>query len=203
MTQGYVLTAYFYGTLKAFESDPASLKDSIGEMVYGMDVDTTIRQIKNIQFAAEGSQDVLTRVPRQLRGLDLAELKLMQGDTAAAGDLAQQALTQHTADPARANFILARCAILNRNTQAAVDGFEEAIQTSKDPRLLAWSHIYLGRIYDINDRRDEAVEEYKAALTVRDGQADTRKAAESGLKAPWAVPNRPPGTESAPADAKP
>ena len=122
--------------------------------------------------------------------------------SAAAAALAQEALTQHTADPARANFILARCAIQNRNTQAAVDGFEQTIQTSKDPRLLAWSHIYLGRIYDINDRRDEAVEEYKAALTVRDGQPDTRQAAEKGLKEPWAVPMKD-GEGASPTAAKP
>lgn len=191
MSQGYVLTAYFYDTLKPFENDPASLKDSIGEMVYGMDVDTQVRRVKNIEFAPQGAQDVLHRTPRQLRGLDLAELKLIKGDTAAASELAQQALAQHTSEPARANFILARCAILTRNTQAAVDGFEETIRVSKEPRMLAWSHIYLGRIYDINDRRDEAMEEYKAALTVRDGQSDTRLAAEKGLKEPWAVPHKP------------
>lgn len=203
MAQGYVLTTYFYDALKPFENDPASLKDSIGEMVYGMDVDTQVRRLKNIEFAPQGSQDVLRRAPRQLRGLDLAEIKLIKGDTAAASELAQQALTQHTSEPARANFILARCAILNRNTQAAVDGFEETIRVSKEPRMLAWSHIYLGRIYDINDRRDEAMDEYKAALTVRDGQADTRLAAEKGLKEPWAVPRKSSNDEARPGNGKP
>ena len=198
MIHGFVLTAYFYGAMKQFESDPASLKDSFGEIIYGMDVDAQVRNIKKIEFASEGSQDVLRRVPRQLRGLDLAELKLMQGDSAAAAALAQQALAQQTADPARANFILARCAIQSHNTQAAVDGFEQTIQLSKDPRMLAWSHIYLGRIYDINDQRDEAVEQYKAALTVRDGQADTKQAAEKGIKEPYAVPTRP-AAQSTPA----
>jgi len=204
MSQGYILTAYFYDQLKPFENDPASLKDSIGEMVYGMDVDAQIRRSKTIPFAAEGSQDVVRRVPRTLHGLDLAEMKLMKGDTAAAAELAQQALSQHTGDPARANFILARCAIVNRNTQAAVDGFEDTIKESKDPRLLAWSHIYLGRIYDINDRRDEALEEYRAALTVRDSQTDTRLAAEKGLKEPYAVPRTAaPATSDPPAATKP
>lgn len=203
MSQGYILTAYFYDQLKPFEGHPASMKDSIGEMVYGMDVDAQIRRSKTIKFAPEGSQDVVHRVPRQLRGLDLAEIKLMKGDTAAAAELAQQALSQHTSDPARANFILARCAIMNRNTQAAVDGFEDTIKESKDPRMLAWSHIYLGRIYDINDRRDEALEEYKAALTVRDGQTDTRQAAEKGLKQPWAVPHPAAPGNDPPAAAKP
>jgi hypothetical protein len=74
MSQGYILTAYFYDQLKPFENDPASMKDSIGEMVYGMEVDAQIRRSKSIPFAAEGSQDVVHRVPRQLRGLDLAEM---------------------------------------------------------------------------------------------------------------------------------
>jgi hypothetical protein len=206
MSQGYILTAYFYDQLKPFENDPASLKDSIGEMVYGMDAESQIRRSKTIPFAAEGSQDVVRRVPRTLHGLDLAEMKLMKGDTAAAAELAQQALAQKSGDPARANFILARCAILNRNTQAAVDGFEDTIKESKDPRLLAWSHIYLGRIYDINDRRDEAIEEYRAALTVRDGQSDTRQAAEKGLEEPYAVPRAAapaPAAGTPPAAAKP
>src|SRR5271157_3830311 len=36
MRQGYVLTQYFYEQLLQFEKDPAGLKDTIGEMVYGM-----------------------------------------------------------------------------------------------------------------------------------------------------------------------
>ena len=69
--------------------------------------------------------------------------------------------------------------------------------------MLAWSHIYLGRIYDINDQRDEAVEQYKAALTVRDGQADTKQAAEKGIKEPYAVPTRPAAQSTPPPAAPP
>ena len=93
-------------------------------------------------------------------------------------------------DAARANFILARVAIMQRDVAAAQHDFEETIRLSKDPRMLAWSHIYLGRIYDIQDQRDQAVAEYRAALTVRDGESDTRLAAEKGLKQPYAVPQQ-------------
>ena len=37
MADGYVLTEYFYGVFAAFERAPQSFKESIGEMVYGMD----------------------------------------------------------------------------------------------------------------------------------------------------------------------
>jgi hypothetical protein len=56
--------------------------------------------------------------------------------------------------------------------------------------MLAWSHIYLGRILDVEEQRDQAVAEYQAALTVRDGQPDTKQAAEAGLKQPFALPHR-------------
>ena len=190
MADGYVLTEYFYDAFAAFERQPQSFKESIGEMVYGMDVSQQLSRVKRITFNQQSSSDVVHRSPRELRGLDLAEMKLMKGDTDGAGALAQQSVTDRSGDPARANFILARVAIMHRDVPGAQHDFEETIRLSKDPRMLAWSHIYLGRIYDIQDQRDQAVNEYRAALTVRDGQADTRLAAEKGLKQPYAVPQQ-------------
>jgi hypothetical protein len=190
VADGYVLTEYFYDAFAAFERQPQSFKESIGEMVYGMDVSQQLNHVKSITFNQQSSSDVVHRAPRELRGLDLAEMKLMKGDTEGAGALAQQSVTDKSGDPARANFILARVAIMHRDVSVAQHDFEETIRLSKDPRMLAWSHIYLGRIYDIQDERDQAVTEYRAALTVRDGQADTRLAAEKGLKQPYAVPQQ-------------
>jgi tetratricopeptide (TPR) repeat protein len=190
MADGYVLTEYFYNAFAAFERQPQSFKESIGEMVYGMDVSQQLSRVKSITFNQESSSDVVHRSPRELRGLDLAEMKLMKGDTDGAGALAQKSVTDKSGDPARANFILARVAIMHRDVPGAQHDFEETIRLSKDPRMLAWSHIYLGRIYDIQSQRDQAVSEYRAALTVRDGQADTRLAAEKGLKQPYAVPQQ-------------
>jgi tetratricopeptide (TPR) repeat protein len=190
MADGYVLTDYFYYSFEAFEKQPQSFKESIGQMVYGMDVSQQLNHVKNITFSQQGESDVIHRAPRELRGLDLAEMKLMKGDTDGAGALAQQSVTDKSGDPARADFILARVAIMQRDVPGAQHDFEETIRLSKDPRMLAWSHIYLGRIYDIQDERDQAVAEYRAALTVRDGHPDTRLAAEKGLKQPYAVPKQ-------------
>jgi len=190
MADGYVLTEYFYDAFAAFEKQPQSFKESIGEMVYGMDVSQQLSRVKHVTFNQQASSDVVHRAPRELRGLDLAEMKLMKGDTDGAAVLAQQSVTDKSGDPARADFILARVAIMHRDVPAAQHDFEETIRLSKDPRTLAWSHIYLGRIHDIQDERDQAVNEYRAALTVRDGQADTRLAAEKGLKQPYAVPKQ-------------
>jgi hypothetical protein len=194
MTQGFVLTDYFYHALILFEKDPASLRDTIGEMVYTMDVNDEVRIARHIEFDKEGDSDVLSRsTPRKLTGLDLAEARLAAGDVATASAMARQALTVHSdslesaAESSRAEFILARAAILTGNAEQAIDGFQKTLATSKDPRLISWSHIYLGRMLDLECKRDEAVAEYQEALKTRDGQQDTRLSAERGVKAPYSI----------------
>jgi tetratricopeptide (TPR) repeat protein len=194
MTQGFVLTQYFYEQLLQFEKDPASLRDTIGEMVYSMDIEQQEHRARQIDFDKEADGDVLGRsTPRKLTGLDLAEARLSGGDVVTASAMARQMLTVHSdslesaADAARANFILARAAILTGHPDQAIDGFQKTLAASKDPRLLAWSHIYLGRMLDLDCKRDQALAEYNAALKNRDGQQDTRLAAERGVKAAYAV----------------
>jgi tetratricopeptide (TPR) repeat protein len=195
MAQGYVLTQYFFEQLIQFEKDPASLRDTIGEMVYGMDIDQQVHRARQTQFDKQADGDVLQRSkPRQLTGLDLAEAKLAQGDVASASALANKALADRSSDSldsvaqeARADFVLARVAIMTGHPSAAIDDFQKTIATSKEPRLVAWSHIYLGRMLDLDCKRDQAVSEYQAALEARDGQQDTRLAAERGVKTAYAV----------------
>jgi tetratricopeptide (TPR) repeat protein len=189
-----VLTQYFYEQLIQFEKDPASLRDTIGEMVYSMDVDQQVHRARQIEFDKEADGEVMQRSkPHKLTGLDLAEARLADGDVATASAMARQALTVHAdtlqsqADSARANFILARAALLTGRPEEAINGFQKTLATTKEPRLLAWSHIYLGRMLDLDCKRDEALAEYQQALASRDGQQDTRLAAERGVKAAYTV----------------
>jgi hypothetical protein len=67
MTQGFVLTQYFYEQLLQFEKDPASLRDTIGEMVYSMDIEQQEHRARQIDFDKEADGDVLGRsTPRKL-----------------------------------------------------------------------------------------------------------------------------------------
>jgi tetratricopeptide (TPR) repeat protein len=188
MQEGYVLTAYFYEKLEQFEKEPQSFKETIGEIVYGMDVPSELGRAKHVTFIQQNEGDVVRRGTRQLHGLDLAEMKLMQGDVDGASTLAHQELDRHTGDVARADFLLARCAVMQHKPDDARHYFEETIRLGKDPRLLAWSHIYLGRMDDLEHSRDEAVAQYQQALMNRDGQLDTKEAAERGLKEPYGPP---------------
>jgi hypothetical protein len=193
MAQGYVLTQYFYTQLKNFEKNPESLNEAIGPMVYGMDISIETHRARETTFDARGEGHVMSPSPQrppQAKDLDVAELKLMKGDVAGAAELAQKALESHSGDAGQANFILARVDLMKGKIDDAQAAFKDTLTASKDPRMLAWSHIYLGRILDVEEQRDEALVEYKAALTVRDGQPDTKEAAEAGLKQPFALPHR-------------
>jgi tetratricopeptide (TPR) repeat protein len=100
---------------------------------------------------------------------------------------------------------LARADLKNGKMEDAQGAFQQSVKLGHDARLLAWSHIYLGRILDVQQERDQAIAEYKLALAARDGQPDTKEAAESGLKKPFTLPGEPPpdGTVGPQADNGP
>jgi hypothetical protein len=190
MRQGWVLVDYFYDQIGAMEKEVISLKENMGEMVYGMDVDRERHKDQQIAFLPESSRDVLRRATTQLSGLQLAELKIFKGDLTGASDIANKVLADPSGDHAQAHYVLARVILMQRQPGAAIGDFQEVLDTSKNPRTLAWSHIYLGRLYDImpQPERQKAIAEYQAALTVRDAQPDTKAAAEQGIKQPFVAP---------------
>jgi tetratricopeptide (TPR) repeat protein len=153
-----------------------------------------VHRVRTIEFDKQADSEVLGRSkPHQLTGMDLAEAQLSKGDVAGASAMAQKVIANQsganapTAESAHAWFILARAAAMKGDPEQAIDDFQKTLATSKEQRLLAWSHIYLGRMLDLDCKRDEAVSEYKLALTVRDGREDTRQAAERGVKNAYSV----------------
>ena len=205
MRQGWVLVDYFYNQLGAMAKEGISLKDNIGPMVYGMDVDRERHHDEQIAFLPEGSggdpafRDPVRRTPRQPTGLDLAEMKLMKLDLDGAVELAEAALKTNPAN-SEAHFILGRIALIQHDPETAIDHLTQTAQLSRDPRTVAWAHIYLGRMYDlardpknpdaVRPQRAQAIAEYRAALASRDSQPDTKAAAEKGIKEPYARPPR-------------
>ena len=192
MRQGWVLTGYFYDRFNEMQRDGSSLKDSIGQMVYGMDVDRERHTDERISFLPQTTHDVVKRTPRKLTGLDLAEMQLMKGDKDGANEIAEKILADPSGDHAKANYLIARIDLLDQNPDDAVTHLHAALDISKDPRTLAWCHIYLGRLYDMQQSPDRkrALSEYRLALNLRDDRPDTKAAAEAGLRAPFAPPKR-------------
>ncbi len=127
----------------------------------------------------------------------------MKGDLEGASSLAETALADPKTDHSQAHYIIARVNLMQRQPEQALVNFQATLKTSKDPRTLAWSHIYLGRLYDVQSEREKALDEYRAALTVRDSRPDTKAAAEQGIKQPFATPktqHSEPDDDNAPLD---
>jgi hypothetical protein len=192
VSEGFVLTRYFYDALAKFEKESTGMKDAYGDLLHGIELERERKRARQIEFAPEATPEVVSaaRAFSAANVLDAAEQKLAMGDTASAQTLANQVLQHNSGgdEPGRAVFILARVATLSGNMEEARSNFQQAVDSVHDPRLLAWSHIYLGRIFDIQEKREAALAEYRAALAAGDPHPDTRAAAERGLSAPYQSP---------------
>jgi hypothetical protein len=190
-SEGFILTGYFYDALVKFEKDPAGLKDSYGDWLYNIDLAREKKLAAEVNFSQRAAPELLqASKTRQAQLLDLAEKRLATHDPAGAQKLARQALEEHNEDPARALFILARAAAQNGDMPGARSYFERTLEVAREPRMLAWSHIYLGRIYDLQENREAALTQYHAALSAGDQGADTRVAAERGLAQAYEPPQK-------------
>ncbi len=190
--QGYILTKYFYTSLLAFEKDPAGLRSAYSEMLDNIDVRAQQKAANDLQFARVSAPELvqLSRMEDR-RMLVTAEKRLAANDPKGAQDLAQQALDRKIGDQGRALFILAQVAVANKNREGALENFQKAIQATKDPKVVAWSHVYLGRILDMKEDREAAMNEYRAALTVGAELPEVKAAAERGLQQAYEPPAKP------------
>lgn len=187
--RGYILTKYFYTALLAFEKDPAGLRTSYSEILDAIDIKQQEKAASEVQFADVTSPELvqLSRLENR-RLLVTAEKRLAAGDPKGAQELAQQALEKKIGDEGRALFILAQVAVANKNRDSAAENFQKAIQATKDPKVVAWSHVYLGRILDMKEDRQGALNEYRAALTIGGDLPEVKAAAEKGLQQAYEPP---------------
>jgi tetratricopeptide (TPR) repeat protein len=190
--QGYILTRYFYNALVKFEKDPAGLRTEYLDILEGIDVKAEQKAAAEVQFANVTSPELvqLSRLEDR-RMLGTAEKRLAAGDAKGAQELAQQAIDKKIGDQGRALFILAQVAVANKNRDGAAANFQKAIESTKDPKVLGWSHVYLGRILDMKEDREAAMNEYRAALTVSADLPEVKAAAERGLQQAYEPPAKP------------
>ena len=186
--EGCVLTGYFYQQLHDFEQGNSGLQDALPNWLHNMDVDHEKKRAKEIAFATEAEPEVI-QAPKHAsqKKIDLAERALASGNPAEAEKLAQESL-QANEDPARAYFVLAKVASFKGDMASAQADFQKAVDAAKDPHVAAWCHIYLGRILDLQEEREQALTQYKAALAIKDVPDDAKTAAEHGVQAPYEPP---------------
>jgi len=188
--QGYVLTQYFYDALAKFEKSPVGLRNDYVEMMANIDLGKEQKFAALTKFSTEADPELL-RVSRSAepRLLVTAEQRLSAGDSEGAKKLAQQALDTNREDPGRAFFILAQVATMNRDLQGARNYFEQALGVAHEPKVVAWSHIYLGRIFDLQEERAAALDHYRAALIAGTQLPEVKAAAERGIQRPYEPPS--------------
>ena len=76
-----------------------------------------------------------------------------------------------------------------RNYQASVNAYRDALRGDGEPRWTeVWSHIALGKIFDLTGQRDRAVNEYRLAMQTGDNSQGAVNEAGQGLQKPFKRP---------------
>ncbi len=201
--EGYVLVRSLYRGLERFEQAEPAMSFYFPELINQIDVQAESRRLEQVQFAAA------PRVPQGGKKTEESELEtwLQQGEQQiaaqnAAGAAAsfEKVLAKYPGQP-RAEYGLAVALVLQGQGGKAKEVFERLVAAvpqaqsgaapplgQGDPRILAWSHVYLGRIHDLQGNRELALSEYRAALAVEGAPETARTAAQRGMEKEFEPP---------------
>jgi tetratricopeptide (TPR) repeat protein len=110
-----------------------------------------------------------------LRGMAMQQ----QGDL--SGALAEYNKAQDlNKNSSLAHYRIAEIFFLQRNYQSSANSYRAAINGNGEPRWTeVWSHIQLGKIFDVTGQRERAINEYRQAIQTND---DTFAALEEARK---------------------
>ncbi|HKV48043.1 MAG TPA: tetratricopeptide repeat protein [Candidatus Acidoferrales bacterium] len=200
---GFVMVRPLMVGLHKFEKDNPSMTYYFPDLISGIDVAAEQKRLQGITFA---SAQPAPAAPTSTQTADAAkQAMLAQGDreialhdAAAAAEIFTKVLDAYPNDP-HALYGLAVASVLSGHADESKQLFEKVVASSSpggnaanqpDPTVLAWSHIYLGRMDDLEGSRDVAVKEYRAALSVAGAPESARVVAQGGVDHAYAVPKR-------------
>jgi Peptidase family M1 domain/Tetratricopeptide repeat len=116
-----------------------------------------------------------------LRGQQL----LAQGDTSGAIEEFQNALKANPTS-SLASYRIGDVLFTQRNYQAAANAYRDALRGDDEPKWTeVWSHIQLGKIFDVTGQRDRAVHEYQQAIQTNDNTQGAVNTARHYLLKPY------------------
>jgi aminopeptidase N len=87
-----------------------------------------------------------------------------------------------------AHFRVGEALFYQKNYQAAANAFRAALDGDLDTAykwVEVWSHIYIGKIYDLTGQRERAVNEYSRAQHLKDDTGGAQAEADRYLKKPY------------------
>ncbi len=110
---------------------------------------------------------------------------IQQGDFAGALSEFKKALDSNQ-NSSLAHYRVAEVFFLQRNYQAAANAYRESLNGDGDPRWTeVWSHIQLGKIFDITGQRERATNEYRQAIQTNDNTQGALDEARRYLQKPY------------------
>jgi hypothetical protein len=102
-----------------------------------------------------------------------------------------------------ANFRMGEAFFYQKNYQAAANAFREALATVPEPSekwTEVWSHVYLGKIFDLLGQRERALNEYNKGRQTNDNTGGAQEVIEGLVKKPFTEGATP---QAIPADVSP
>jgi Peptidase family M1 domain/TPR repeat len=131
----------------------------------------------------KNSTDIKLRASIQ-RGTGLVQ----QGDLAGALTEFNKAL-EINKNSSLAHYRIAEVFFLQHNYQASANAYRDCLNGDADPRWTeVWSHIQLGKIFDITGQRERATNEYRQALQTNDNTQGALDEARRYLQKPYEQP---------------
>ena len=128
----------------------------------------------------KNSPDLKTRASI-LRGQQLVQ----QGDYSDALKEFNRALDENH-NSSLASYRIAEVFFLQHNYQAAADYYRRSMNGDGEPKWTeVWSYLQLGKIFDITDQRDRAVNMYRQALQTHDDTQGALEEARKYLQTPY------------------
>ena len=210
---GLVMVRPLVEQLQKFEKSDPSMSYYVMDLFNAINLPVEQKRLQSVQFAAVEEPSVITAkqvMPAQPAASPEKDQLLQQGDReialregAAAADIFQRVLMSYPND-SHALYGLAVASVLSGHAEESKALFERVVGASNEssktedpdePSFLAWSHVYLGRIDDLEGDRELAQKEYRQALGVQGAPESARVAAQHGVDAAYA----PPGAAGAPA----
>jgi tetratricopeptide (TPR) repeat protein len=120
-----------------------------------------------------------------LKGLQI----VAEGDLNGAVAEYQKALEVNS-QSSLANYRMGEVLFTQRNYQASANSYRDALRGDGEPRWTEiWSHIALGKIFDITGQRDRAVNEYRLAVQTNDNTQGGVNEAQMYLQKPYKRPD--------------
>jgi aminopeptidase N len=120
-----------------------------------------------------------------LRGQQL----VAEGDTPGALAEFQKALTANP-NSSLASYRIGEVLFNQRNYQAAANAYRDSLRGDDEPKWTeVWSHIALGKIFDVTGQRDRAVNEYRQAVQTNDNTGGAVNEARKYLQQPYKRPD--------------